>query len=113
MTLDLDKLIADEDISYEESISKDPTNISTWISYYNFKSNATSTTSLYNKLFILYRSVKSNPTSIELWQLLIDLVLLEQSQIQSDTIIEIFETALINLLTNHEIWIQFISIIDQ
>ena len=107
MTLDLDKLIADEDISYEESISKDPTNISTWISYYNFKSNATSTTSLYNKLFILYRSVKSNPTSIELWQLLIDLVLLEQSQIQSDTIIEIFETALINLLTNHKIWIQF------
>ena len=38
MTLNLDKLIADEDISYEESISKDPTNISTWISYYNFKS---------------------------------------------------------------------------
>ena len=107
MTLDLDKLIADEDISYEESISKDPTNISTWISYYNFKSNATSTTSLYNKLFILYRSVKSNPTSIELWQLLIDLVLLEQSQIQSSTIIEVFETALISLLTNHEIWIQF------
>ena len=65
---------------------------------------------VYNKLFILYRSVKSNPTSIELWQLLIDLVLLEQSQIQSDTIIEIFETALINLLTNHEIWIQFSNI---
>ena len=88
MKFDLDKLISKEDISYEESISREPHNISTWLSYYNFKINAL----FDNRLFILYRAVSVVPDSKELWKNLLELILQEGHDIHPNSIKKYLKT---------------------
>lgn len=104
MEFDLNKLISKEDISYEESISRDPNDVSTWISYYKFKINSL----LENKLFIAFRAVKAIPNSKKLWENLIELIL-QEPNIHPNSVNEVFENCLINLRKEKSIWLQYIQ----
>lgn len=108
MKFDLDKLISKEDISYEESISREPHNISTWLSYYNFKINAL----FDNRLFILYRAVSVVPDSKELWKNLLELILQEGHDIHPNSIKKIFENCLIHLRKDKSIWIEYLRYLE-
>ncbi|EGW35761.1 uncharacterized protein SPAPADRAFT_132070 [Spathaspora passalidarum NRRL Y-27907] len=71
MIFKLEDLIQEGDIPYEESIAKDPTNITNWTTYLEFKSRS----SFHNKAFILHRATSAIADSEELWQLYLDLLI--------------------------------------
>ncbi|RCK55729.1 Pre-mRNA-splicing factor SYF1 [Candida viswanathii] len=103
MGYELDKLISKEDESYEESISKDPHDSLTWLSYYKFKVNSLFDT----KLCILYRAVHAAPKSKELWGYLIELVL--EASAHPDSVIKVFEKSLVHLPKDKSIWMQYLQ----
>lgn len=69
----IEQLVDDEDIPYEEALSKDPDNFSSWSYYYRQKSSQPSCT-FHNKVFILERAVRQFPRSYKMWIMYIELI---------------------------------------
>ena len=92
---DIERLVNEEDIPYEQEIAKNPNNLSNWLRYYRFKSSASSCT-FQNRVFILERAVTQLPRSYKLWMIYIDLVLQEvQNSVSYKSKSEIF---LVNMI---------------
>ena len=70
----IEQLIENQDIPYEESLSKDPDNFSSWLYYYKVKSSQPSCT-FQNKVFILERAMRQFPRSYKMWIMYIELSL--------------------------------------
>ncbi|KAI5955001.1 SYF1 [Candida jiufengensis] len=94
MMFNLDELIKDQDISYEETLQKNPDDESIWKNYYINKINDC----LNSKIFILSRSIREIPKSEELWILYLNLLIENYQQIKPKDIINAFD----NCLTYHQ-----------
>ncbi|CAI5759367.1 unnamed protein product [Candida verbasci] len=103
--MNLDEFINEEDISYEESLSKDLKNGETWLSYYNFKINS----SLENKIFILNRAIDAlgskSKSSTEFYKLYLEL-LLESNVYDAEPI---FEKCIKHHSEVKSIWLMYLN----
>ncbi|RLV91938.1 Pre-mRNA-splicing factor SYF1 [Spathaspora sp. JA1] len=114
MLFKLQDLVKDIDIPYEESIAKDPGNISNWTTYLEFKSRS----SFHIKAFILHRATKAIPNNETLWQLYLDL-LLEHIQGNIETLNDshyqyinrVFDQAVRCCFTSVQLWKCYIEML--
>ncbi|KAK6461891.1 Pre-mRNA-splicing factor SYF1 [Scheffersomyces coipomensis] len=112
---DLNRLINQDDIPFEEEISKDPFNHENWLQYYHYKSSK-ETTTFYNKVFILERAVQNLPKADQLWITYLDLV---QSVVEHLNYFhykqqflytnKLFDRSLLLLYTNSDIWMKYLQ----
>lgn len=112
---DIEGLVGESDIPYEQEIAKNPNNLSNWLRYYRFKSSTSSCT-FQNRVFILERAVKQLPRSYKLWMIYIDLVLQEvrnsvsyKSKSEIILVNMVFERSLQLLNRAPVLWIKYLE----
>lgn len=111
----IERLINDEDVSYEQQISKEPNILANWLKYYRFKSSKSSTT-FQQKVFILERAVKQLPRSYKLWKIYLDLMMerlrnanYSKARSQFVMVNRLFERSLQLLNKAPIIWIEYLE----
>lgn len=121
---DIDKLIQDVDIPFEEAISKDPTNLKHWQDYLDHIANQPhppiASHWFQKHVFILHRATTALPHSKQLWNTYLTYLVDHSRQLnytshkcQFLNINKIFERAILNLPESIDIWKSYLQFLLQ
>lgn len=109
MSWDLDSLISEDDIIFEQSLLKDPYKSSLWLEYY--ESNELE--SIYKKVFILSRAVTFIPNDIQLWSMYLDLrvsaAITTGTSLRSLRAINSLFTKALSHVESIELWLKYLQ----
>lgn len=101
--MDLDHLIPDQYIPFEEALLKDPKNETLWLDYVQTAEGNTQRCE-----FILERAVQSLPTSHNLWNLYLHL---HGTDGDPEGVVSLYQRALIFLYNTPALWLRYIELL--
>lgn len=101
--MDLDTLIPEASVAFEEALLKNLENESLWLDYYQANES-----SLERSIFILDRAVSSLPASYTLWNVYL---LLPWGEEDGDILLQLYQRALQTLNSEPGIWLRYLQLV--